>query len=294
MQNGGREAELELEVTNRVRRTVAETARLPASMTVESVVAAVMCALTERLTAGEAYDLLHGVPKPVARMFEPCVIHREGRPTIRVDRAELVDAVAEHLAVTPAHAELICSAVFTAIRAELPAEIVIAVGGQLPHGLKELWLAAPMIAPDLDVDLAPEETRLAMERDLDRRAGLPPHVTPSAAFAAVMCAFARRLSGGETRHLFLGLPAVVRPLIERCTAHRAEEAAVFGSAELLRQVADHLVTEGEVTERIVLEVLRAVKRNLPLHTIDEIASQLPADLLELWQAALPAHDDEGA
>jgi uncharacterized protein (DUF2267 family) len=279
----------DLETANRVRRTVAATARLPAELTAEAAIAAVMCALTERLTAGEAFAVLENVPLAIAPMFELCVYHRQRQPTSKLGRAELVARVAEHLGVTPAHAELIASAVFTAVRAELPPEVVMTVAVQLPHGLKELWLGAPVMAPDLDVEIAPKDARDAIERDLERRSALPNHVTPAAAFSAVMCSFARRLSGGETRHVLLGLPAVVRPLLERCAAHHTEYADVFGRRELLHEIEDHLFVGHEVAEHIALEVLRAVKRNLPQHTIDEVASQLPPDLRELWDEALPVH-----
>jgi uncharacterized protein (DUF2267 family) len=283
-------SQADLETTNRLRRAVAQSARLPAPLTVEAAVSAVMCALTERLTAGEAYVVLESVPIPISSMFETCVLHREGKPTAKVDRAELVAKVADHLGVTPAHAELVCSAVFAAIRAELPGEVVMAVAAQLPHGLAELWLGPPISAPDLDVEIPPEETRRAIETDLERRAHLPPHVTPAAAFAAVMCTFARRLSGGEARHLLLGLPAPVRSIIERCATHRDEHAEVFGRDELLRTVGDHLMMMSEDdSTRIVHEVLRAAKRLLPQRTIAEVEAQLPVDLLELWREALPGH-----
>jgi uncharacterized protein (DUF2267 family) len=277
----------DLEVLNRLRRTVAANARLPAALTVEDAVSAVMCALTERLTAGEARHVIEALPPAVASTFEVCVLHRGGQPTFKIDRAEFVARVAEHLGVTPAHAELVCSAVFNAVRAELPAEIVMAIAAQLPHGLKELWLLQPIWAPDLDVDVQPGEVRRAIEVDLERRASLPPHVTPSAAFAAVMCSFARRLSGGEARHILLGLPLEVRAIIERCAAHREEHAGAFGRDELLRMIGSHLMTERDDAARIALEVLRAAKRVLPQQTIAEVESQLPADLLELWQTALP-------
>lgn len=278
-----------LETTNRLRRTVAETARLPATLAVEDAVGAVMCALTERLTVGQAHQVLARIPPPIAPMFDFCVLHRAGKPTAKVDRAELVAKVGEHLGLTPAHAELVCSAVFAAVRAELPAEVVMAVAAQLPHGLKELWLGSPIVAPDLDTDGAPEDAWRAIETDLDRRASLPPHVTPGAAFAAVMCCFARRLSAGEVRHVLLGLPASVRTLVDRCARHRGERAAVFGRDELLQDVAEHLAASPEDAERITLEVLRAVKRALPQLTSVEVASQLPSDLFELWEAALPSH-----
>ncbi len=280
----------DFETANRVRRTVAESARLPAALTVEAAVSGVMCVLSERLTAGEATDLFSSIPPAIAPMFELCTLHRKFMPTSKIDRAEFLTKVADHLGVTPAHAELVSSAVFTAIRAELPADVVMSVAAQLPHGIKELWLEPPTSAPDLDVEIPPEETRHAMENDLTRRAKLPPHVTPDAAFAAVMCCFARRLSGGETRHLVLGLPASLRAIIERCSVHR-ERPAIFGRDELIREVSDHLIiTDPDDTERILLEVLRSAKRVLPQKTIAEIGSQLPADLRELWTKALPPHE----
>lgn len=271
----------------RVRRTVASSARLPAQLTAERAVQAVLCVLVERLTPGEAHQLLKAVPFALAPLFERCVAERDGRPARKMDHAEFMARVADHLGVSPAHAELICSAVFNAVRAELPAEISTHVARQLPHGLKELWLGPPVSAPDLDVDVRPEQARAVIERDLERRAHLPAHVAPSSAFVAVMCTFARRLSAGEARHVLLGLPGSVRGLIDRCARHEHEESEVFGRDALLRDIGEHLSTEGEVTERIALEVLRATKRTLAPSVNEEIAAQLPPDLAELWEKALP-------
>jgi len=248
-----------------------------------------MCALTERLTAGEAHEVLRAVPFTLAPLFARCVAHHDGLPAQKMDHAEFMARVADHLGVSPAHAELICSAVFNAVRAELPAEVSSHVAQQLPHGLDDLWLGPPVSAPDLDVEVRPEHARAAIERDLARRAHLPPNVAPQTAFAAVMCAFARRLSGGETRHLLLGLPRSIAGLIDRCTQHVREEAQVFGRDELLEAIGEHLSMDGPATERVTLEVLRATKRVLPQTTVEEIAAQLPPDLRELWERALPSH-----
>ncbi|AKU93970.1 hypothetical protein AKJ09_00634 [Labilithrix luteola] len=283
-------SQVDPETTNRVRRTVADSARLPSALTVESALGAVMCALTQRLTAGGAFDVLEAVPQAIAPMFEVCVLHREGKPVVKADRAEFVDAVGEHLGVTPAHAEVICSAVFTAVRSELSANAVAGVAAQLPHGLKELWIGPPVSAPDLDVDVPPEETKRAIERDLARRGHLPPNVHPSKAFASVLGLFTKRLSGGEARHVLIGLPLVVRPLVESSTTHRQENASVFGREELFTEVGRHLGTDRAATEHIVLEVLRAAKRALPQQTIADVEAQLPPDLRDLWRSALPPHE----
>src|SRR5687767_12208699 len=101
-----------------LRHSVASAARLPATLAADDAIAAVMCTLTSRITAGEAHELLEALPRTVRSFFEICVIHREGLPTLKLDRAEFLDRVAEHLGVTPAHAELVCAVVFDAIRSE--------------------------------------------------------------------------------------------------------------------------------------------------------------------------------
>lgn len=277
---------IELETANRLRRTVAQSARLPAPLPVEAAVAAVMCTFVERLTAGEAHALLAAVPGAVRPMFEMCATHRAGKPTaVEMDRAAFLVRIAEHIDVTPAHAEVIGSAVFTAVRAELPPKLVADIWAQLPHGLKELWVAPPISAPALDVTIPTEEVRHAVEVDIERRAKLPPHVTAAAAFAAVMCTLARRLSGGEARDVVAGLPIDLRPLVERCATHRSERGGVFGREVFLGGVREHLAIELPDAERIVREVFRAAKRVLPQQTIANVASQLPSELRALWQGA---------
>ncbi len=280
-----RGADIDFETENRLRRHVAESARLPAALTVEAAVAAVMCVLVERLTAGEAHELLEGMPEPLRPMFQRCVLHRGGQPLLTLDRAELLARVADHLDVTPAHAEVVTSAVFDAVRSELPRELVANVAAQLPHGLKELWLSRPILAPDLDASVPAEEQRRLVEADIERWARLPAGVTAAAAFKAVMCSLSRRLSGGEAKDVLLGLPRELRELVDGCVIHRGELAAVFGRDELRRDVAEHLAVGDADAESITLAVLRAAKRVLPQQTIVAVASQLPRDLADVWTSA---------
>lgn len=280
-----RGGEIDFETGNRLRRHVAESARLPASLTVEAAVAAVMCVLVERLTAGEAHQLLEGVPQALRPMFQMCVVHRMGRPVLALDRAELLARVADHLDVTPAHAEIVTSAVFDAVRAELPPELAHDVASQLPRGVKELWLSRPILAPDLDTTIRAEQQRREVEAEIERRAPLPPNVTAAKAFGAVMCALTRRLSGGEAKDVLLGLPADLRELVEGCVIHRGERPAMFDRDELLRDVREHLSIGGADAERIVSAVLRAAKRVLPQTTTVAVTSQLPSDLAGMWSSA---------
>ena len=213
------------------------------------------------------------------------MLHRDGRPTAHFDLPELLSRVGEHLGVTPAHAELVCAAVFSAVRAELPEDVVVGVAAQLPHGMKRLWLSPPLSAPSLDASVAMDEGRRAALRDVGRYAELPPQVSPAEAFSAVMCALSRRLSGGEARNVVLGLPVDLRPLVESCALHRGEHGEVFGRADFVRDVAGHLGVGDANAERVIREVLRATKRILPQNTIADVSSQLSVDLRELWEEA---------
>lgn len=280
-----RGGEIDFETENRLRRNVALSARLPAALTVEAAVAAVMCVLIERLTAGEAHELLEGIPAPLRPMFQMCVLHRSGKPVLTLDRAEFIARVADHLDVTPAHAEVVTSAVFDAVRAELPPELVANVAAQLPHGLKELWLSPPVFSPDLDTTVPAEQQRREVTLEIERRASLPSHVSAAAAFSAVLCSLTRRLSGGEAKDVLLGLPTDLRELVESCVIHRGEHAAVFGRDELLRDVREHLSIDAAEAERIVTAVLRVAKRILPQQTTAAVASQLPSGLVDLWLSA---------
>jgi uncharacterized protein (DUF2267 family) len=261
---------------------VAERSALPPELSADDAIAAVMCLLTERLTAGEAHDLLEAVPKGVRPFFERCVVHREGKPVRKLDHAEFLDRVAKHLGVTPAHAERICQTVFEAIRAELSDEVVANVGQQLPRGLKQLWLGEPPPSVPVPAPLSDEEARRAVEEHIDWAVDLPPDVTAADAFTAVMCVFSRRLSGGEARDLLLSLPQSLRGLVDRCMVHRPEPCDVFDRDELLREVARHLHVDAARAGALVRATFAGIKRLIPTKAVHDVSSQLPVDLRELW------------
>jgi uncharacterized protein (DUF2267 family) len=256
-------------------------APLPAHVTPEAAVSAAMCALTERLTAGEAHDLLAALPSAVRPLFSRCVRHRHG-PVEKLDRAELVARVADHLGVTPVNAEAICRAVFQAVEERLSAEQARLVAHQLPRDLQELWRdTRPMGAPTESAEAARREIVGYVEEN----AALPLGVVAPDAISAVMCIFSERLSGGEARDLVLGLPDTVRPLLERCLLHRGEPAARFDREQFLQRIADHMGTTLWHAEQIARAVFAGVKRFLPDKEARDISSQLPPDLRALWESA---------
>jgi uncharacterized protein (DUF2267 family) len=274
----------DVERRSRFAEIVETEALLPAHVTVQRAVEAVLGTLVERLTAGAAHELLEGLPSVIRPFVAPSVHQRDGRPIVRLDRAELIARVAGELQVTPVHAEQLCAAVFSAARAELPPDIVAGVVNQLPRDIEELWRTPPSSIP---VSSSSTKIGLAARHDLEieirNNASLPPGVSAAAAFSAVMCAVSDRLSGGEVRDVALSLPSGIRELVERCTLHRGEPGIVFGREGLVDRVAEHLAIEDEDAPPIIGAVFRAVKRVLPWKEVAAVASQLPSDLRELWE-----------
>jgi uncharacterized protein (DUF2267 family) len=198
----------------------------------------------------------------------------------------LLERTAEHLGVIPARAEAICCAVLHAVRELLPPDVADDVAAQLPGDIKELWYATPPPAETTTVPEAePEGVRTEVFAEIERTGELPPGIDGAAAFMAVMCIFSQRLSGGEARHVFLGLPGTLRPLVTSCMLHRDEPAPRFDRDELLRRVSEHLGTSAAAAEDITRTVFAAVKRCLPAKDIEDAASQLPPSLRALWLEA---------
>jgi uncharacterized protein (DUF2267 family) len=262
-------------------RDVERGGPIPSTSSTEETARAVMCTLAERLTAGEAHEVLEHLPAAARPLFDRCMAHREGLPVERYDDAEFLRRVADHLGITPVHAEALSRAVFQAVHARLDAETIEHVAIQLPRGLKELWLGTrPVGSPTPP----PDETRRAVLAEIEEQATLPPGVTGVGALAEVLCLLTQRLSGGEARDLVLTLPASLRALVATCMLHRDERPTVFDKETFLRRLADHFGVSSVQAEQVARVVLRALRRVLPPKEVRDAESQLPADLADLWAA----------
>lgn len=262
---------------------IEERADLPRDLSARTAAVLTMCTLAERLTPGQAERLFDALPAELQPMFRGCHA-TPGRPVSRLDDATFLDALAGRLGITPAHAELVADSVFRASRTVLPAIVIEHVAVQLPRDLSDLWLGRRAIfaAPTTSFDTAQWE----LLNDIVDGVPLPIGVHPEDALAAVMCAFSRRLSGGEARDLLLALPAPVRPLVEHCVLTRDERPGILRDRrELVLHVADELATSAQLAEQIIAVVLTAVKRLIPNKEQGDIASQLPRDLRALWDDA---------
>lgn len=268
---------------DRLARDLESLAALPPDTSAEAVAKTVMCALALRLTPGQAHDVLEAMPPDLRAPFERCIAERRAQPVARYDDATFLARIADELCVIPVHAEQLCRAVFAALRAQIDRNESRRVASQLPRGLKELWLdeRPPVVHV---AEQSPDAVREALLDEIEARAPLPAGATAADAFAAVMCIFSERLSGGEARDVLECLPASLRPLVARCIVHRDERATTFGRSELIRRIADHLGTSEARAEQIARVVFAAVQRLLPPKEVRDAASQLPSDLGDLWMA----------
>jgi uncharacterized protein (DUF2267 family) len=271
--------------TSRARflAAIEEEAALPSYVKPDDAAIATMRAVLDRLTPGQAHALVVSLPSDVRAIFDRVCREREGRRTSQGGLVELVDRIGEDLGLAPASAELIACAVFRALRELLPFEVSAHVAQQLPTDLRAAWLSSVPgpttveVAGDLDL-------MRQILADIEKTGTLSLRMTAREAFSSVMCIFAQRLSGGETKDLLLGLPRTIRPLVDRCMLERRERPLSFGVDELVANVALDLDTELEDAEAIVAAVFAAVTRILPREELDHVASQLPEDLRTLWLA----------
>jgi uncharacterized protein (DUF2267 family) len=118
-----------------------------------------------------------------------------------------------------------------------------------------------------------------------KRANLPREIGAPDALSAVMCTLSRRVSGGEARNVYLGLPESLRPLVAQCILHRDERASVFDRDEFIARLSDHLATDAATAEAIARAVFAAVRSAIPDSEVRHVADQLPDDFRELWLSA---------
>jgi uncharacterized protein (DUF2267 family) len=271
------------DIGTRFLREVAARVALPPHIAPEAAVKAVMAAVTERLTRGAACTLLHALPTPIATLFSAHVARRT-TPASTIHRPELIARIAGELGVIPVEAEHICRAVIGAIRELLPADVAEHVSSQLPADLQDVWYSTrPTHQASASSDGGSVTDSLVA---IGTAIGVPSAGDAGcAAFAAVIGALSQRLSGGEARHLLVTLPSTLRALVEPWIAGRGELAEVFGYEELVTRVSKALAVDPRMGERAVRAVLDQAKRWLPVTEIEDVASQLPADLKAVWLAA---------
>jgi uncharacterized protein (DUF2267 family) len=111
------------------------------------------------------------------------------------------------------------------------------------------------------------------------------NLTPQAAASAVLCVLSQRVSGGEAVDLRQAMPEPLRDLFKPCPRDRHDQPETFDRHEFLRRVASRLGIADYEAEPVVRAVFHALQEEVPSvrREVDDIESQLPRDLKELWR-----------
>jgi uncharacterized protein (DUF2267 family) len=133
--------ETELELQQRLLASIQAASELPPEVSAGDAFSAVMCLLAQRLSAGEARDLVLGLPRSLRPLVGRCALHG-ATEVATFDAGGLVTRVAAHLSTGEPQAHTIVRAVFRAVKDALPAEQVHQTAGQLPAELRALWTDA--------------------------------------------------------------------------------------------------------------------------------------------------------
>ena len=104
----------------------------------QDAASAVLCTISQRISGGEAQELVGSFSPLLRVLLQPCVIHR-GERGQKFGREEYLSLVGHHLHCSPEEAERISRAVFAALRAHMPTKEIDDVESQLPGDLKPMW-----------------------------------------------------------------------------------------------------------------------------------------------------------
>lgn len=130
----------DLDLLRQVLDDIERSGALPVRLTPREAFSSVMCLFEQRLSGGEARDLLLGLPRTLRPFVERCMLERREEPTT-FGADELAANVAHDLGVELAEAEAIVAAVFAAVTRALPRDEIDHIASQLPRDLRGIWLA---------------------------------------------------------------------------------------------------------------------------------------------------------
>ncbi|QSQ25923.1 DUF2267 domain-containing protein [Pyxidicoccus parkwayensis] len=139
--------------------------------------------------------------------------------------------------------------------------------------------AVPVKERDEPADLQSFLAELQNSRELQVN-----KVDARAAADAVFCTLARRLSVGEDVKLMHALGTRIGKLIGACSVHLGpSHARRMTRDEFMTDVADHLRIPVDQAFRVVTVVFTAIRDRIPEDEVAAVASQLPADLADLFR-----------
>ncbi len=275
---------------DRIEHEIAEAAR---ELAPDCALAAVMSAVTRRMSRGEARRIIDALPARHRAFLAHVARDREEAPE-PLGRAEIARAIAAELGLDEQGAEHLARAVLAAVGRALPAGLLEKALRELPPEVAHLFrtrIEGPAAGPvpirprAIDAGVAPRETVLdhAMTRRLEAMHAVPPGFTGASTLSAAMCELARRLPRGEAAHLVRALPEAVRPLLEACVAAREESPTPCSRDELLDRLAERFEVDRPSAELTLRAVFRVVQDELSEADVRHVESQLPEDIADIWR-----------
>ena len=129
------------------------------------------------------------------------------------------------------------------------------------------------------------QTYKAFINHLCERGGMSPSVAQQAA-VSVLCAIEQRIYSEEAADLEAQLPRKLTELLHSCERHEEELPARFGREELLKRVGEDLSLNPDAVEPVVRAVLDAIRHQISEGEAEDVMSQLPADMRDLWGRAI--------
>ncbi|MFP2932829.1 DUF2267 domain-containing protein [Pyxidicoccus sp. 3LG] len=129
------------------------------------------------------------------------------------------------------------------------------------------------------------QTYKAFINHLCERGGMSPAVAQQAA-VSVLCAVEQRILADEALDMEAQLPRKLTDLLHRCEKHEEELPEKFGREHLLRRVGEDLSLNPDAVEPVVRAVLDAIRHQITEGEAEDVMSQLPEDLRDLWGRAV--------
>jgi uncharacterized protein (DUF2267 family) len=237
----------------------------------ERATGAVLQTLAERLSRGEARDLLEQLPAEM----KPWIYTESNIEPF--DYGEFLRRVAEREGTEVLTAERHARAVFYALGSAITRDEVADVAAELPHDFARLINEA--LREEVDIMPADE-----FYRRVSLRSGLNDEDTRSAV-NAVLETLAERLSHGEVEDLIAQLPTELHMALKRGDALSNGAARKMPIDKFLRLIAER---EG-ATPQIALQHARAVfatlREAVSEKEFSDVTVQLPTDYTQLLARA---------
>lgn len=120
---------------------------------------------------------------------------------------------------------------------------------------------------------------------LCERGGMSPAVAQQAA-VSVLCAVEQRILSDEALDMEAQLPRKLTDLLHRCEKHEEELPPKFGREHLLKRVGEDLSLNPDAVEPVVRAVLDAIRHQISEGEAEDVMSQLPQDIRDLWGRAI--------